>query len=118
MIILGFFVYAIVYYFFGKYNSINVFFFLFLLYGLYSALADGSQKAMVSDLVSKDLRGTGYGIYHSVLGITLLPASLIAGLLYDKVNSNAPFYFGALMAFIAALLMIVFAVANRRSSSK
>jgi MFS family permease len=116
LIILGFLVYAIVYYFFGKYNSINVFFFLFMLYGLYSALADGSQKAMVSDLVSKDLRGTGYGIYHSVLGITLLPASLIAGLLYDKVNSNAPFYFGALMAFIAALLMVVFAVASKRSS--
>jgi len=58
--------------------------------------------------VSKDLRGTGFGIYHAVLGITLLPASLIAGLLYDKVNSSAPFYFGSAMALIAALLMIVY----------
>lgn len=118
LIILGFLVYAVVYFFFGKCNHIYVFMGLFVLYGLYSALTDSSQKAMVSDLVSKELKGTGYGIYHSVLGITLLPASLIAGLLYDKVNSNAPFYFGASMAFIAALLMMVFMFVDRKHMSK
>ncbi|MGV8112767.1 MAG: MFS transporter [Lentimicrobium sp.] len=114
LIILGFLVYAIVYYFFGKFNSINVFIFLFMLYGFYSALTDGSQKAMISDIVSKDLKGTGFGIYHAVLGITLLPASLIAGLLYDRVNSNAPFYFGSVMALIATILMIIFTVLDKR----
>lgn len=114
LIILGFIVYAIVYYFFGRFNSITVFIFLFMLYGFYSALTDGSQKAMISDIVSKDLKGTGFGIYHAVLGITLLPASLIAGLLYDRVNSNAPFYFGSAMALIATILMIIFTVLNNR----
>ena len=114
LIILGFLVYAIVYYFFGRFNSINVFIFLFMLYGFYSALTDGSQKAMISDIVSKDLKGTGFGIYHAVLGITLLPASLIAGLLYDKVNSNAPFYFGSVMALIATILMILFTILDKR----
>ena len=114
LIILGFIVYAIVYYFFGRFNSINVFIFLFMLYGFYSALTDGSQKAMISDIVSKDLIGTGFGIYHAVLGITLLPASLIAGLLYDKVNSNAPFYFGSIMALIATILMIIFTILDKR----
>ena len=114
LIILGFLIYAIVYYFFGRFNNINVFIFLFMLYGFYSALTDGSQKAMISDIVSKDLKGTGFGIYHAVLGITLLPASLIAGLLYDKVNSNAPFYFGSVMALIATLLMIIFTVLDKR----
>jgi MFS family permease len=114
LIILGFVVYAIVYYFFGRFNSINVFIFLFMLYGFYSALTDGSQKAMISDIVSKDLKGTGFGIYHAVLGITLLPASLIAGLLYDKVNSNAPFYFGSIMALIATILMIIFTVLDKK----
>ena len=114
LIILGFLVYAIVYYFFGRFNSINVFIFLFMLYGFYSALTDGSQKAMVSDIVSKDLKGTGFGIYHAVLGITLLPASLIAGLLYDKVNSNAPFYFGSVMALIATVLMIIFTILDKK----
>jgi len=114
LIILGFLVYAIVYYFFGRFNSINVFIFLFMLYGFYSALTDGSQKAMISDIVSKDLKGTGFGIYHAVLGITLLPASLIAGLLYDKVNSNAPFYFGSVMALIATILMIIFTITVKK----
>ena len=114
LIILGFIVYAIVYYFFGRFNSINVFIFLFMLYGFYSALTDGSQKAMISDIVSKDLKGTGFGIYHAVLGITLLPASLIAGLLYDKVNSNAPFYFGSIMALIATILMILCTILDKR----
>ena len=114
LIILGFLVYAIVYFLFGRFNSINVFIFLFMLYGFYSALTDGSQKAMISDIVSKDLKGTGFGLYHAVLGITLLPASLIAGLLYDNVNSNAPFYFGSAMALIAAILMIIFTVVDKR----
>ncbi len=113
MIIIGFLVYAIVYYLFGRFNSLNIFIFLFAMYGLYSALVDGSQKALISDIVSKDLKGTGFGLYHAILGITLLPASLIAGLLYDKVNSNAPFYFGSLMALIASLLMIVFTVVDK-----
>ncbi len=114
LIILGFLVYAIVYYFFGRFNSITIFIFLFMLYGFYSALTDGSQKAMISDIVSKDLKGTGFGIYHAVLGITLLPASLIAGLLYDRVNSNAPFYFGSAMALIATILMIIFTVLDKK----
>ncbi len=113
MIIIGFLVYAIVYFLFGRFNSLNIFIFLFAMYGLYSALVDGSQKALISDIVSKDLKGTGFGLYHAILGITLLPASLIAGLLYDKVNSNAPFYFGSLMALIASLLMTVFTIVDK-----
>lgn len=114
LIIIGFLVYAIVYYFFGRSNSMGVYIFLFMLYGFYSALTDGSQKAMISDIVSNDLKGTGFGIYHAVLGITLLPASLIAGLLYDKINSNAPFYFGSIMAFIATVLMIIFTILDKK----
>jgi len=112
LIIAGFFIYSLVYFLFGRFNNISVFIPLFAIYGLYSALADSSQKAMISDIVSKDLRGTGYGLYHAILGITLLPASLIAGILYDRVNANAPFYFGSLMALLATLLMIVFTVTD------
>lgn len=117
LIILGFLIYAVVYYLFGKFNNINIFFFLFIMYGFYSALTDGNQKAMISDLVSPELKGTGFGLYHAVLGITLLPASLIAGVLYDKVNSNAPFYFGAGMALFATVLMILFTIFHRKKST-
>jgi len=108
LIIPGFLIYALVYFLFGRFNSINVFVLLFILYGFYSALTDSSQKAMISDIVPSNLKGTGFGIYHAVLGITLLPASLIAGILYDKVNSDAPFYFGASMALLATLMMVAF----------
>ncbi len=118
LIILGFLVYSAVYFFFGKYNSLNVFIILFVFYGLYSALVDGSQKALISDIVSKDLKGTGYGLYHAVLGITLLPASLIAGLLYDKVDSNAPFYFGSIMALTASVLMIIFVLVDKNNKKR
>lgn len=117
-IILGFLIYSIVYFFFGRFNSLNVFLFLFVLYGLYSALVDGTQKSLISDIVSEDVKGTGFGLYHAVLGITLLPASLIAGLLYDHVNSNAPFYFGSLMALIASLLMIIFVIVDRKNKGE
>ncbi|HBG53115.1 MAG TPA: MFS transporter, partial [Rikenellaceae bacterium] len=92
LIIIGFLVYSMVYFLFGRYNNLGIYIVLFVLYGLYSALVDGTQKSLISDIVSPDLKGTGFGLYHAVLGITLLPASLIAGLLYDHVNSNAPFY--------------------------
>ena len=114
LMIAGFIVYAIVYICFGAFNNIRIFVFLFILYGLYSALVDTSQKAMVSDIVSKNLKGTGFGLYHAILGIALLPASLIAGKLYDNVNSQAPFYFGAIMALIAALLMISFTIVSKK----
>jgi len=42
-----------------------------------------------------------------------LPASLIAGLLYDKVDSSVPFYFGAATAVVSSLLMIVFLISFR-----
>ncbi|MCI1780133.1 MAG: MFS transporter [Bacteroidales bacterium] len=113
LIIAGYLIYSITYFMFGRFNDIHIFLFLFMSYGLYSALVDSSQKAMVSDLVGKELRGTGYGLYHAALGITLLPASLIAGILYDKVDADAPFYLGSVMAFIAAILMVIFLFENK-----
>ena len=108
LIIFGYLLYAIIYFGFGRAENINTLVCLFALYGLYSASTDGIQKALVSDLIPKDKRGTGLGIYNCIVGVTLLPASIIAGLLYDNVNNRAPFYYGAGMAVTAAILMILF----------
>lgn len=108
LIIFGYLVYAAIYFGFGRAGSIGMVIGLFALYGMYSAATDGVQKALVADLTDKGKRGTGLGIYNSLLGITLLPASLIAGVLYDRVNNSAPFYFGAVMALLAALMMLIF----------
>jgi MFS family permease len=87
---------------------------LYTVYGVYYALAFGSTKALVADLVPADLRGTAYGTYNAVLGILDFPASLIAGLLWQGAfgwggfGAPAPFYFGAAMALLAAVLMAFF----------
>ena len=105
VLIVGYIIYAIVYFGFGATTSVMTIVSLFALYGLYSAATDGIQKAFVSDMVDSNKKGTGLGLYNALLGITLLPASLIAGLLYDKVNSSVPFYFGAATALLSAILM-------------
>lgn len=108
LIIFGYLLYSIIYFSFGRTNNRILVILLFALYGLYSAATDGVQKALVSDLINENKRGTGLGIYNSLIGITLLPASLMAGVLYDKVNNSAPFYLGSAMALIAAILMSLF----------
>jgi MFS family permease len=110
LLIVGFLVYAIVYFGFGSTGSIKMIVALFALYGLYSASTDSIQKALVSDVTDSNKKGTGLGIYNGLLGITLLPASLIAGELYDKVNSSIPFFFGAGTAVLSAILMGVYMV--------
>jgi MFS family permease len=108
LIIFGYFLYALIYLGFGATGSEGVVVLLFALYGVYSAATDGAQKAQVSDIIDKNKRGTALGLYNSIMGITLLPASVIAGLLYDNVSNRAPFFFGSAMAFSAAILMLTF----------
>jgi MFS family permease len=75
------------------------------------------MKAFISDMIDNNKKGTGLGIYNARLGVTLLPASLIAGSLYDKVNSSVPFYFGAATAAASAILMLIFFLKYRKRSS-
>jgi MFS family permease len=117
ILVTGFLIYAVVYYGFGVSTSTHAIVALFALYGLYSAATDSIQKAFISDMIDKNKQGTGLGIYNALLGITLLPASLIAGLLYDKVNSSIPFYFGAATALVSAVMMLVFICFNLKKST-
>lgn len=117
ILIVGFLIYAIVYFGFGITTSMGPIIALFAIYGLYSAATDSIQKAFISDMIDNNKKGTGLGIYNALLGITLLPASLIAGSLYDKVNSSVPFYFGAATAAVSAILMLIFFLKYKRTST-
>jgi MFS family permease len=85
---------------------------LYVLYGAYYGLTYGTAKALVADLVPAEARGMAYGTYNAVLGLSDLPASLIAGVLWSGVGGwggfgpGAPFLFGALMAVLALLLFV------------
>jgi len=81
---------------------------LFAFYGIYFATTEGVAKAFIADLVPIERRGRAYGIYNASLGALALPASFIAGFLWDKYGPPATFGFGAVMAVIAAVLLVVF----------
>ena len=118
LLVAGFLIYAVVYLFFGLNVGEGALFVLFALYGLYSAATDGIQKAFVADVTDANKKGTALGIYNALLGITLLPASLIAGILYDRVTSSIPFLFGAAMALLATIMMAVYMITGRKQPAK
>lgn len=116
VLLVGYSLYAFVYYGFGVSTSKGAIIALFALYGLYSATTDGIQKAFVSDMTDKNKKGTGLGIYNALIGITLLPASIIAGYLYDNMNSEAPFFFGAICASTAFMMLLFFVFWKKKGS--
>ena len=112
MIIGGWTMYALIYLGFALAQNVTHIWLLYVAYGLYYGMAYGTAKAMLSDLVPHELRGTAFGTYNAVLGILDFPASLIAGLLWSGAGSwkgfgaSAPFFFGAALAAVAIVLMI------------
>jgi len=112
IIALGWTIYALVYLGFALFNADYVVWVLWAMYGVYYGLAEGVARALVVDLVPEDRRGTAFGAYHGVVGITLLPASLIAGWLWQAVSPAAPFYFGAATAVIAVIGLMLFIKEN------
>lgn len=107
VILLGWLIYALVYLGFALSSAPWQLWLLFGLYGVYYGLAEGVARAFVADLVPAEKRGTAYGLFHGVVGITLLPASLIAGWLWQTVNPAAPFLFGSGLAFLAMIGLLV-----------
>jgi MFS family permease len=106
VIALGWLIYAAVYLGFALSNSVALIWVLFACYGVYYGIVEGVAKAFVADLVPAERRGTAYGYYQGVVGTMLLPASLLAGWLWDKISPATPFYLGAGLAFLAMLGLI------------
>ncbi len=103
VIVVGWTVYALVYLGFAVSGTVWHMWVLFAAYGIYYGIVEGAAKAFVADLVPAERRGTAYGYFQTAVGLMLLPASVLAGWLWDTVNPAAPFYFGAGLAFLAML---------------
>ena len=108
MILIGWVFYAAVYLGFALSDGIWQVALLWAFYGLYYAMVDGALRSLVADLTPPELRGTGYGWFNATVAIMALPASLVAGLLWQNVGPAAPFYWGAALAGAAALLLGLF----------
>lgn len=110
LIIGGWLAYGLVYLGFALSQTGGQVWTLFALYGVYYAAVEGTAKALVADLVPAEKRGTAYGLYNAAIGLTALPASLLAGILWQGVfgwsgfGAAAPFFFGAGLALLAGIL--------------
>ncbi|MGE0453111.1 MAG: MFS transporter [Vicinamibacteria bacterium] len=103
----GFFVYALAYAGFAWATSPLQVFALFALYGLYHALCEGPERALVADLAAEGARGRAFGAYHAVTGAMLLPASLLTGGLWQAYGAQAALLTGAALAGTAALGLVL-----------
>jgi len=112
MIELGWGLYAVTYLGFALARSAWAVWPLFALYAVYYGLAEGTARALVADLVPDARRGTAYGLYNTVVGVTALPASLLAGLVWQGVGAwpgwgpSAPFVLGSALAGAAAVVLV------------
>ncbi|MCL1922577.1 MAG: MFS transporter [Propionibacteriaceae bacterium] len=108
LLVPGYLVFSVCYLGFALAKTPLVMVIAFLVYGVYTAMIAGVERAYVAELAPPELKGTMLGLQSTVAGIALLPASIIAGFLWTAYGSTVPFLFGAAMSLIAAVILIVF----------
>jgi MFS family permease len=106
VIVVGWVIYAAVYLGFATASSGIVFIAWFLVYGVYFALTEGAEKALVADLTPAGQHGTAFGLYNTALGMGALVASVAFGMIYDHAGAPVAFTAGAALAALAAVLLI------------
>jgi MFS family permease len=115
VIVIGWTIYSLVYLGFALVSDAIAFVALFLIYGVYFALAEGSEKALVADLTPPQQQGTSFGLYNGVLGIGMLVASIAFGFVYDRFSPAAAFVMGAVLSAAAAVLLLTVPLPNPRA---
>lgn len=114
LLIAGYLFFALIYFGFAMATQSWQVWPLFALYGLYYAATEGVQKAMVADLVPAGRRGTAIGLINGLTGLATLPASLVAGVLWQRLGFAWSFYYGAVAAALAALGLLFWPFGNCR----
>jgi len=105
VIVPGYLFYALVYFLLAFSKSTAHFLAIFILYGLYMALTEGVEKALVSDLARPEIKASALGVHATLVGIGLFPASALGGWLWNAISPRATFYFGSAMGVAGALGM-------------
>jgi MFS family permease len=105
--LIGWAAYALVYLGFALAAHAYLIWFLYAFYGIYYATSQGVAKALLADMVGSGHRGRAFGIYGTTIGLATLPASFFAGYLWDHIGPQAPFFFGAGVAAIAAVILAI-----------
>lgn len=114
LVIFGFASYALVYLGFGLSTAPWQGVALFMLYALYSAAFEGSSRAYLAKIIPATEKASAIGLYHTLVGLILLPASLLFGWLWERFGASSAFFFGAAMAAIALLLFLYGTLRHRQ----
>ena len=104
-LIAGWLLYAAVYLGFALADAAWQAWALFAVYGVYFGLTEGSERALIADLVGPQRRGTAFGWFNLAIGLGALPASLMFGWVWDRAGPPAAFVMGASLALAAAVGM-------------
>ena len=105
VIVSGWGVYALAYMGFAFARTELHVWLLFAFYGLFYGLTEGVEKALLTDIADPAERGAAFGWYNFAIGVGALPASLLFGFIWQRSGPPAAFGFGALLAFLAAVLL-------------
>ena len=108
VIIFGFGLFAVVSLGFAFCDSLWLYIILFALYGVVFAAIEGTERAFVSDLAGSNSKATALGTFHTVTGMAALPASFVAGVLWEHVSPIATFVFGGVTALVAVIIFVAF----------
>jgi MFS family permease len=111
---LSFFYYGAVYLGFAFASTPWAVVVLFLLYGPFQAVEEGVKKAYLSEVIPRDLMGSGMGVYNAARGLALLPASVITGMLWDRFGPGVAFGLDAALAAVSGVLFLVLILSRRR----
>ena len=113
-LIMGWTLYAAVYLGFAVAGTAWHAWALFAVYGVYFGLTEGSERALIADLVPLERRGTAFGWYNLAIGLGALPASLLFGLVWDRASPATAFTMGAALALVAALGLVVATIGSQQ----
>ncbi len=103
ILVAGYLFYGLVYLGFAVFTSMPAIWILFAVYGLYIGFTEGVEKALIADIAPTELKATAIGLHATIVGLGLLPASALAGLLWQIFGPAAPFYFGGFMGLISSI---------------
>lgn len=98
-------IYGLVYLGFALFTAKPAIIVLFLAYGAYTAFIGGAERAFIAEAAPAGFKGTVLGIYGMLQGIGLLLSSILAGAMWDRINSDAPFWFGGILGLISAFFI-------------
>lgn len=117
LVMLGFMAYALVYLGFGLSSTIWQGILLFLLYALYSAAFEGSSRAYLAQIIPATEKASAIGLYHTLVGLLLLPSSALFGALWQHFGSSAAFFTAATLSATALILFWLDPTSRRRYTS-